>query len=180
MTIICAMHEPGVGTWVGTDSRVLSGQTNFIGHVRKTASIGPWVIAHAGVPRALSLVARDHERIAAIDDPFALATALRDMLREDGFVADGSSDDGTTDYGQRWMAARADGLWDLDGVGSVVEVPTLSLWARGSGRAFALGAGYGMAGRAPHDVVRCAVEAACAFDPQCGGSVFVTLARASS
>lgn len=179
MTIICALHEPGVGTWIGSDSMACAGDVKAPAHVRKWVFAGAWAIGQSGHPRALSLAEKNAEKLAAISCPFDLATTLRDMLRDDGFVVEPGGG-APSDYGQRWLLARADGLWDSDGGGNVVRVNAGSLWARGSGRDFALGAAFAAPDTmsALH-VVAGAIQAACYYDSGCGGEPFVHLLKAA-
>lgn len=175
MTIICAMHKQGIGTWIGSDSRATVGAVVAPVSIAKWAFVGLWAIGHTGEPRSLSLVVKHAERLGDIHDPFDLATALRDLLRDDGYRSEDRHGE-PSDYGQRWLIASAIGLWDSDGAGSLTRIQDECLWARGSGRDFALGAGFAAPDTMPaKDVVLGAIRAACHYDTGCGGEPFVHL-----
>jgi hypothetical protein len=101
---------------------------------------------------------------------------LRDLLKSDGFHENGEAQ-GPLVFGQTTMLAHPTGLWALGGDFSFVRIAENELWAEGSGRELALGAGYaaqasGME-EAPGEVVRLAIAAAIHFDVGSGGEVWI-------
>lgn len=178
MTTICAVRVPGAGVFIGADSQAVNCGTKMPG-VRKWIVREPWAVAVAGDMRAINVVARDADTI--LENPagaMTVADRVRQALRDDGFVPEGCNDGGAQNLAQQMIIAHPGGVWSLGAGFDVVEVPDRMLWADGSGRGFAIGAGYALMPGADtvddvEQVVRRALEAAAAFDNHTGGELFV-------
>lgn len=178
MTVICALHEPGVGTWIGTDSQATIGGDRVLpGPIAKHVEVGRFWLLMSGHPRSRSLVEQNAEALAKHWDVFALATAIRDVLKADGWHPTGDKGE-AEDFGQRVIFAAPEGIWDSDGSFNLVPWPSGELCARGSGCEIALGAAHALRGRPPQDRVRAALDAACAINTGCGGPLFIRLVEA--
>lgn len=183
MTTICAVRVPGAGVFIGADSLAVNCGTKMTG-VRKWIVREPWAVGIAGDMRAINVVARDADAIfdpvGAGGPPGAMTVAdrIRHALREDGFVPEGGSDGGAQNLVQQMIIAHPGGLWSIGAGFDLVDIPDRMLWADGSGRAFAIGAGRVLMPASTteqevEETVRQAVEVAMQFDNHTGGEVFV-------
>lgn len=177
MTTICAMYDPEGGVWIGSDSMASNCGTVMRG-VEKWIVRAPWAVGIAGDMRAINLVNREAEKIFA-DDPavMTLVDRIRDVLRYDEFGSIDDNDGGAKNFGQQMILARPGGIWSVGAGFDVVPIPVGELWADGSGRGFALGAGEALRGRGlPRgSVMRRALEAALRYDKNSGGEIFLQL-----
>jgi ATP-dependent protease HslVU (ClpYQ) peptidase subunit len=175
MTIICAMHEPGVGTWIGSD-RLRGGSRKVIMAKPKFILVGGWAIGVAGYARAADAVEMACERIAACKSVQDVAVALRQVLKADGFER--ATDSQVENYGSDFIVAAVDGVWDIDAGFAISPIPNRTLHANGSGQDEARGAAYAARALDVTDaglIVRVAVEAAISNCQGCGGEPFVHL-----
>ncbi len=180
MTIICALHEPGVGTWIGSDRRRVFGGVPADWQA-KWDILGGAALGISGNGRAVTVLHRiAPDLLAAHADPHAIYDAMRAALRADGFKPEVK--DAYGEYFCAWaIYARADGgIWGISGNGCITPVPTGTFWADGTGDKQAMGAAHALqAGGWPTSaLVRRAVEAAIALDHECGGEPFVHLLEA--
>ena len=82
------------------------------------------------------------------------------------------NEEGPKCYGQEMILATPGKVWSITAELSYIEIPKGLLWADGSGRGYALGAGYAFSGK-PEAAVLVAIEAAINFDKSCGGEAIV-------
>lgn len=144
MTITCAIHQPGVGTWIGSD-RLRSGGYRIIMDKSKWVSRNGWSIAVDGYARAIDVI--EHTPITAPevgDGVFALANWIRDALIADGFTRISSDGDENlaANLGSGFIVATPAGVWDIDAGFAISPIPPRRLHARGSGADYALGAAW--------------------------------------
>jgi ATP-dependent protease HslVU (ClpYQ) peptidase subunit len=178
MTIICAMHEPGVGTWIASDT-MRGGSRKIVMDKTKFTICGKWAIGVAGYARAADVLDIATSSIAECDSIGAVAVKLRDALRDDGF-RQADNGDLTVNYGTEFVVASAGGVWDVDAGFAITPIPAGRLHANGSGCDEAIGAAYAARALGCVDgerIVRLAVEAAISNCQGCGGEPLVYLLR---
>lgn len=131
MTIICAIPN-GDETILGCDQKA----GDFLVPA-KWIIRGQWAIGVSGAYRTQQLLER--ATLPETDDPFVLATWIRDTLSADGYKpADGDHDPPSLDG--HILLATPGRVWMVHGCFATVEVYGLA--AIGSGREYALGAAW--------------------------------------
>jgi hypothetical protein len=171
MTTLAGLHRSGLGTWIGADSRATSDNLK-IGPISKWVRVGGWAIGCAGDLKTINIIRSESAMLfEPTNDPQVIVQRLERMMIKHNYTAATDGPFGPPAWGQSFLLASPDGLWDLDGHLSVFPVPADTVWAAGSGRDFALGAGLASAQLsecAPADRVRLAIEAAMAYDVMSG------------
>jgi ATP-dependent protease HslVU (ClpYQ) peptidase subunit len=177
VSIIAALwFGNGRGTWIGSDTAVCSDSIRQA-FGPKWAVRPPWAIGVAGHLRAANVLFRGADGLLqGLADPHEFALRVRAHLQADGF-RDAAAERGPLDLSQIVMLAHPDGVWSIGADFSVLPVPAGTLWAEGSGREVALGAGHALLqagfGADGGEVLRRALEAAIALDITCGGEAWV-------
>jgi ATP-dependent protease HslVU (ClpYQ) peptidase subunit len=177
LSIIAALwFGNGRGTWIGSDTTVCSDSIRQA-FGPKWAVRPPWAVGVAGHLRAANVLFRGADallRDLAGPDEFALR--VRAQLQADGFHG-AAEERGPLDFAQTVMLAHPDGVWSIGADFSVLPIPAGVLWAEGSGREAALGAGYALLrtglGADGGEVLRRALETAIALDITCGGEAWI-------
>lgn len=180
MTINVAFHQPGVGTWIGSDRRTtMGGQVADFNPKWAVSPCGRKAIAYAGPTRGNHLANEFQARLFGARDPYDVAARLRQLITEDGWTAHTDAGD-PQHYNGAAIYAEDHGVWFITCDFCVIAIPPGRLWADGSGREYAFGAAHAMSMFSGVDgsaLVRTAVEAACANDSGCGGEPFIDLLR---
>lgn len=177
MTIICALHDTRTGhTVIGSNVGALSGAT------RIPQSTTTWLIRNG---RALGVtgqhrqfeILRHHadKLLGEATEPFDLSERIRNMFRDHDIFGSNRPNDPQSVFGVSMILALADGVWDFDGTLAPCRIDDDTLWARGSGMQFALGAGFACASTDPIIRVETAVDAARQFDVDCPGDRHVEI-----
>jgi len=169
MTVVCALSGGGE-TWIGSDTQAGSDGTRLLS-VEKWAVRGEWAVGHAGNLRMTNLL-REHADtvLADLDGPHEFTLRARRLMEDDGFNSD--TEEGPKIWGQQFVLAHPRGVWSICTGLSVIEIPAGELWADGSGRAFALGAGHVIEDSAEARG-RGALSAAILYDVGCGGDMWM-------
>ena len=181
MTTLAALHKPGYGTVIGSDSQVT------MGNRKTTLNGGKWITAH-GWAIGVSGYLRTHniidsvkeEMLEDLEGPFDFSSRLLNLLKSAGYCPDNES--GPPDYGAAVLLASSEGLWNIDDLGSVVAAGPGELVAGGSGSGYAFGAGYALRNLTsdPKKRVQAAIEAGAFFDPYSGGDVWMMQLKIST
>jgi len=170
MTIACAL-KTDTGVWIGADSR-LTMRNGFIVPVESNK----WVPLHPYLWWAFA----GHTRIQAVVEKLEFDTTdgaeevheiIRAAVKEDGWNSDADRGE-IVDYAYDLLLVNPDRVCFAHGSGSFADFGD-AFCAIGSGRDYAYGAAFALHGMDPEVIVRSAVEAAIAFDVNCGGSVYV-------
>lgn len=179
MTVICALCDPATReVWLGCNSGSTVGQMRLPSASSKWLTFGDWAVAISGIGVTFDILKMSGEHFPGdTTSPLDVVRYLRAVFAD---FDHGSKDDGEVamSYDLTSVLAHRDGrIWDMDFRLALDEVPPGTLWARGSGMEFALGADFPMrgTGAAAEDRVRNAVEAALFFDTGCPGEAIVTL-----
>lgn len=179
MTILVALHEPNVGTWIGSDSRITIGSQPYPLAAEKWLLTGSRALGHSGFSRTF----RMHERampglLLSAPTPDDVVDRLRSMVREDDYAGRAPQDGGGPhEYGSSYILAFDGALFDIARDFTLVPLPPGAFWARGSGMDFAFGAWHALRGAPSERIVRAAIEAAVAHDNACGGEPWVHLLK---
>lgn len=172
MTVICALHEPGIGTWIASDTLV-SWENETVGYAEKWIVKGGAALGLTGSSAVRAILA-DAVEFDAETAPFALSRKIIEALRAHDFKP--KAEEGNTPF---WdfscLFATPFGVSSLGGCGSVVSRFPDDFAAKGSGANYAEGAAWALArqGKPPREVVADACAAAMAWDRACGGEIFV-------
>ncbi|GHD52559.1 hypothetical protein GCM10017083_28050 [Thalassobaculum fulvum] len=178
MSVIAAMTCSATGaTWIGSDTLMCSATLRQIVGP-KWIRHSPWALGVAGHLRALNLFQHNAaELLGNLDGPFEFAGRARELLKADGFTTETNGNGGPIVYGQMLILARPGAVWAIAADFSVMSLAPDRLWAEGSGRELAVGAGHALVNSGFHlaadDVVRRAVETAIAYETSCGGEAWV-------
>ncbi|GAA4021230.1 hypothetical protein GCM10022280_22240 [Sphingomonas swuensis] len=142
--------------------------------------LGPWLLGVSGSSAAFAILCQHRERFAdGCESIEALVLRIRLVLSESGI---GQKDDDEVEFrfGVWCLLLHPRGeVWDLDDALAYSRIPEDTLWARGSGSDYALGAEHALKSfqvLAP-ERVRAAVEAAIALDLYCCGSGHVDVLK---
>lgn len=174
MSIIAALSCSKTGsTWVGSDTMVRSANLRQVVGPKWIVR-QPWAAGVAGHLRTVNLFQQHTaELLENLTTPYEFSLRTRELLKSDGYETM-KNDGGPLQYGQMLMLAHPRAVWAIGADFSVMSLPGDQLWAEGSGRDLALGAGHALlstgAALGAKDVVRHAVETAIAYDSNCGGS----------
>lgn len=177
MTVICALFDEAAGeVWLGCNSAMTIGATRMPGAFSKWFRFGDWAIGVSGIGLANNIVQRSGE-----DFPVEAQSPLDVVLHIKAAFADfdlGNKGDGeaATSYDLSSLLVHRDGqVWDMDYCLAIDEIPAGTLWARGSGMEFALGADFPLrqTNASPEERVRNAVEAAMFYDTGCPGQAMI-------
>ncbi len=177
MTVICALSEQSSGeVWLGCNSGMMVGDTRLPSAVSKWSRFGNWALGISGIGLAYNVLQMSAEKfpneaLSPLDVILHIKTTFAEFdlgVKEDGEVA--------LTYDVCSLLVHRNGrIWDMDFRLAVDEIPAGTLWARGSGMDFAIGADYPLraAGISAEDRVRNAVEAAIFYDTNCPGQALV-------
>lgn len=140
MTTIAVIHDGANHTIIGSDTQITMGNYPSKGDP-KWVQYKSWAIGYIGELRAGNILERHASRILAGDTPYEVTEAMRAVFGEHGFRGEPGENDGAPDYQNGWILARADAVWDICYQLSYAPIEANTLWARGSGAKYAIGAG---------------------------------------
>jgi hypothetical protein len=167
MTTLAGLHIPGLGTWIGADCRVTADNLK-LGPIIKWVKRNDWAIGCAGDLKTLNILQSESALLLEpTKDPHQIVHRLEKVMVKHNYSAATDGPFGPPAWGQQFLVASPLGLWDVDNQLSVFRVPDDTLWAVGSGRDFALGAGFAerrAVSNSPGECVRLAIEAAITYD----------------
>ncbi len=177
MSVILALCDPARGaTWIGSDTMAMSGSLRLDCGAKWILQDG-WAAGIAGYLRSANLLEADKARLlAGLAGPGDFVDRARALFRADGYREE-TDEHGPPNLGQAMLLATAGRAWMIGGDFSVADVPPGLLWAEGSGRELAIGAGHALARLPapprPEEIARRALEAALALDTTCGGALWL-------
>ena len=180
MTIICALNEPGVGTWIGSDTMATRDSLcRFDRGSKWTIGVGA-AMASAGTHITTNVIQAHSEELLSGDvPPFELAQRLRKLQIDYGFTT--RPDEGKVPWLQAWIIyATPLGVWHLTTDGGAYSIGAGHLCADGSGEQFAYGAAHATQSSGAEAQVSAALAAAIALDDGCGGEQWAHLLKASA
>ena len=178
MTVVCAYHELGVGTWIGSDTVAHRDGVVYFG-VSKWVVHGDRAIGISGSHVVQNIIEDRAEHIFSGTNYFRVAQRLRSVMIEFGAHPE-KSDDGNIPNISVWgIYATSAGACILSTDGGVLEIPSRVMCADGCGDKFALGASHALYGAnlGGEDLVRCSVQAAISCSTGCGGEPWVYLLK---
>lgn len=177
MSVILAYcAAPRGATWIASDTMAMSGSLR-LDCGAKWILHGAWAAGVAGFLRSANLMEENKARLLdGLEGPLDFAERTQQLFRSDGYREE-RDERGPGNLGQVMMLATAGAAWIVGGDFSVAAIPTARLWAEGSGREIAIGAGHALTTQRPAlgaaEIVRRAMEAALAYDTTCGGTIWM-------
>lgn len=178
MTVLCALHEPSVGTWIASD------RLETRGWGRRLLPGGKWVLGShwaAGISGNAVLldVIREHEDWLSADmSARDFAKALVEHRRDSGWapVKSDPDDGGPPRYDGRFILASAKEIWEIDAAAHCHR--SVAAFA-GGGDDGAQGAWFACQaiGVPASRAIRIAIEAAIDQHAGCGGEPWVHLLK---
>lgn len=175
VTVIAALHENGE-TWIGADSQRSYGNLRITPVDKLIFSPDRSVaIGFAGFERTNLLVNHNLSAVFASSEPFAIANAVRALVKEDGYsgAVGRNEHNGPLGWGCDALIATLDGVWFMAEDSAVTKIQPGALWACGSGMEYAIGAGNAQQAGSPAQRVSAAIEISIRFDKGCGAPVQV-------
>lgn len=176
MTIIAALHEKGVGTWIAGDTLVCS-EYETVGFNRK------WVVKNNAAlglcgSNVTHAIIEDAIEFDATTKPIHLFRDIVKALRDADFKP--KAEEGSTpiwDFAA--LFATPYQVVGMNGCGSIVPEFIGGFAAKGSGANYAEGAAWALArsGFGPREIIEGAVAAAMAHCRGCGGELWVDCLR---
>jgi ATP-dependent protease HslVU (ClpYQ) peptidase subunit len=140
----------------------------------KWSRFSSWAIATSG--KGLAQDALESQRAKFPNQTDEVQQIVKWMAEAFEKAKLGEVDDGAKDYHMTALLVHSSGLvYDVDSALSVAKIPENTLWARGSGMEFALGADVSSrrAGFAADERMECALEAAISLDADCPGKPII-------
>ena len=178
MTVICALSDAtSKEVWLGCNDGITLGDTRMPGvQQTKWRSFGGWALGMAGSPLFSDLLETVRDDFPTKDVSPAAIIRFMKAVFDDRELGTRDDDDSATNYSFSAILARRDGrIWDVDSYLAIAELQPGTLWARGSGMEYALGADFPLAGCdvTPEERIRNAVEAAIYYDTGCPGEAII-------
>lgn len=173
MTVICALHEAGVGTWIASDTLVSNGDL-WVGYKRKWILGSGCALAVTGSNAALTLLEDRNSELNPLwtaGQVFAWAKAI---LVEAGFRPK-AEEGGTPWFDCSYLFATPEKVLSIDSAGGGITFVSGQFASRGSGSDHADGAAYALLGRGVRysEVINESIKAAIAHGNGCGGEVWI-------
>lgn len=172
MTILAALHEPGVGTWIGSDSLVCA-DNETRGFTQKWIVRGRAALGICGTNAVQTLLTEALE-FDASTGPVELFKRIVAALKEHEFRPKAPEGE-TPVWDFSVLVATPERIASINGCGSVITRFIGGFAAKGSGASYAEGAAWAFArtGMKPREIVEGSLAAAMAFDRACGGEAWV-------
>lgn len=167
MTVIAAISN-GTRTCIGSDTiAVNNGTVMHNGPKWIVAEDLAWAVGHAGCKRTFTLLSQAGSTLfAGCSNEQHMVDRLREIMLGDNYNTD--SYKGPKCFGEQFIIASPSRVWSVSTCLGLLTIPNGELWADGSGRAYALGAGN-FGGHHDHMArLHAALEAAIRYDDGCG------------
>jgi hypothetical protein len=179
MTVICACHEPGVGTWIGSDS-IATRDDMAWSQGFKWLRRGDRAISCAGTHYLFNLFEANAETLLAPDiTRLAMAQAVKSICTDAGYKF--ANEEGCPPKASIWtLYATAQAAFLIAGDFGSMEFPPMTFIADGSGGQVAEGA-FHVAKKfnTVENAMKIAIEAAIDLTITCGSPVHVDLLRSA-
>ena len=175
MTVVCAVHHEGDGTWIGSDTYCTCGNGLIPSDVPKWFGAHGWAIGQSGDRFTHNLI--DHE----VDGLFHKCKDIFEASRRlivlfDENKMNHNDEPGARSFNQELIICGPKNLkrpiWHIGPDMCFAPIPLGTLWAIGSGEEYARGAGY-VADGGGRERVEAALAAAILYDQGCGGEPYV-------
>lgn len=182
MTTIVALHTEDNGTFIGADSQLTYGGMRAGPVMKWVTHPSGWAAGAAGHYATITLMQdRADLLFRNLLTPDQFLERLRGVLHKSGFSPMADEPGPITWGNMTVMLAHPTGLWDFDGTLSFYRIPAGTIWAAGSGKEYAFGAGSALQGIErdlavtipPEDLVQRSLRAAMERDVASGGNAWV-------
>jgi ATP-dependent protease HslVU (ClpYQ) peptidase subunit len=172
MTVICAVKEPSVGVYIGSDGRTTDNNQVLSDNSPKWYRVdnSEFFVGIAGSYRMANVISR--LKFKTSPSIYELTDAICDVFNNDSLITKSSNDNS---YNIDLLIANSTTIWDASSDLSPLELPDDALVAKGSGGQYALGAMSVCSDYSKPDMLKMGIKAACLFDHICGGKMFVHL-----
>lgn len=168
MTIICAFHKPGVGTWIGSDTQETENGISFFLLHSKWARSQRWAAGSCGWAICGNVLRSQADYL--LDNDVTPET-FRERLRNSLTAASVCPQEKAMmpDYEIGILLAGPDGVYDFDN--HLQYTKRVGFVAKGSGELLAYGAAHVLQQRDidPVELLFRSMSAAIRYDIQCGG-----------
>jgi hypothetical protein len=187
MTIICA-YTDGKHTWLGSDTA----GTYYYGSSLMARESGPkwvlssnnaWAYGNVGDGAVSAWIKANAGRLldfgsevmpAVVNPPAAFVARLQEVYEALKMRGNYDGDEAVPHWRNQGILATAGKIWEIDSCLAFSEAPADTLCAAGSGKPWALGAGYGWRRvygdrTSPEALIEVALDAAIRFDMQIRG-----------
>ena len=181
MTVVVGIHNPEIGTVIGSDRLAQWGERPFT-TIEKTWRAKEWVIGHTGDLVVGQYVRNHGDFLVEHNSIGGVVLGLRTCAEKYGFLHPAKDDEPPTMGGNSFLVGHRTGLWMVGASFVVVPIPPMTPAAVGCGAELALGAAEVLmrldyvrsqdAGR----IVAQAVEVASKYSTACGGGCDLHLA----
>jgi ATP-dependent protease HslVU (ClpYQ) peptidase subunit len=180
MTTIAALHTPGYGTLIASDTQ-LTDSTGFKMHMMRM-EMGKWIGANGwyfGISGEFALfnalTPMIHDMTEGVRDERDFLSRMFEVLKDKSFDFR-QSDISSPSFGGGYLLVNNSRVWQVDGTMASLEIESDYLIAQGSGSELAIGAGYALRSMAdPVLRIRAAMETALRFDVYTGGRIIINL-----
>ncbi len=175
MTILCALFDQRENCfWLGCNGSALVGQTRLPEKRSKWLRLADWAIAFTGSGIAdMAIISERPKFPSHSEDVQQIISFLLTTFEKYNI---GEKEEGHQDFNLSGLLVHKSGLlFDVDSRLSVSAIPQGTLWARGSGMDFALGADEVAKkwGISAEERIEFAVQAAIDLDAECPGDVMI-------
>jgi len=177
MTIICALHEPGIGTWIGSDTACSKDGLRRLDRGPKWTIVGSRAMGSAGSHLLANIIDEHSGELLNFDGtPFQLARKFRKLLTDYEFAPKEEGGEAPI-YRSYVIYATADGVWHFTVDGGVYAIGGCKFCADGSGEDFAYGAAhFSLANHGSgKGTIIAALQAAIDLSDGCGGDPWLHL-----
>ena len=176
MTIICAYHRPGAGTWIGSDTQYVYSGAKIFAQPKWTTMKGKAIATTGSFLSCNAIHNNVYDILGADIGVHKAVRVLRQLLLSDyGFKKYGAQDSDGDLMSIQIMYATPREVYISPEDGSVFPLPPKTYFAYGSGGLFAMGAAHALfknTALSTGDAFRQSIETAIALDVNCGGSVY--------
>ncbi len=175
MTVICALYDDTKNTvYLGCNSGALIGDVHVPEHKSKWVRFDDWAIAFSGHSRLMGYLQLERSKFPiSTDEPHRVISFIRETASKYNL---GEMQEGYLSFGCATLLVHKNGTFlDLDHKMTPSEIPSGTLWARGSGMEFALGAddAVKMINYPAEQRIQYAVDAAIKLDSCCPGDTII-------
>ncbi len=172
MTVICALYAQNE-IHLGCNSQGTVGATRLPNHQSKWQFFGDWAIALTGSGFPSDVLESERKEFPSTSENILEVTSFIRSIFNDYEIGDAKK---MKNFDSQGLLVHKSGkIYDMDGYTSVSMIPENTLWARGCGMDYALGADEVSKkhGASPKERVEAAVEASIELDCDCPGKVIL-------
>ena len=175
MTIITALND-GQETWLGYNDGDTLGDTPIATSKQAWLKFEDWAFGSSGEAIQQDVLEYNVEKMSgAGSEPFRLVEKMRNLFQEYNHYVDKGKHAGPSYKIWGILAHKNGSIWDIGSDLALTKIPANTLWARGSGTDYALGAANALReySLTPEEQITKATQAAIDCDLYCHGAAKV-------